>query len=270
MLLHSNPTAVTKVRGSMIIASWENRHLDWAALTSVALIREATASRKNRATALAYWLGKFYTPFSGKERPNSRQKDAVGLPTSEEDRVGRQREPAKEHALLVASTDRERDPAKGKWPEVVKPKKKKPVDLWEICTSGTSPELMPGEEPIRPKKRRLRRPASREEGTTTIVVDRFPSQGPPTRTVVRLVPREGQGRPSAMPPPPAEVVVTMAEDLPTMMAVEGADVPAEEEALPAAEALRAQEPTVNPTTALTDIQIPTWNLGEHLPIAPQV
>jgi hypothetical protein len=39
-----------------------------------------------------------------------------------------------------------------------------------------------------------------------------------------------------MLPPPAEVVVTMAEDLPTMMAAEGADVPVEEEALPAAAA----------------------------------
>jgi hypothetical protein len=35
----------------------------------------------------------------------------------------------------------------------------------------------------------------------------------------------------------------MAEDLPTMMAAEGADVPAEEEALPTAEVLPAQEPT---------------------------
>jgi hypothetical protein len=37
---------------------------------------------------------------------------------------------------------------------VVKPKKK-PVELWEIRTSGASPEPMPGEEPIRPRKRRL-------------------------------------------------------------------------------------------------------------------
>jgi hypothetical protein len=72
MLLQSNPTVVTKVRGSMIITSWENRHLDWAAITSTALIREATVSRKNRATALAYWLGMFYTPPPGKERPSSR------------------------------------------------------------------------------------------------------------------------------------------------------------------------------------------------------
>jgi hypothetical protein len=54
MLLQSNPTAVTKVRGSLIIAGWENRALDWAAITSAALIREATASRKYRAAALAY------------------------------------------------------------------------------------------------------------------------------------------------------------------------------------------------------------------------
>jgi hypothetical protein len=62
----------------------------------------------------------------------------------------------------------------------------------------------------------------------------------------------------------------MAEDLPTMMAGEIADVPAEEEALPAEELLTAQEPTAEPTAALTDIQIPTWNLGERIPIEPQV
>jgi hypothetical protein len=75
MLLQSNPTAVTKIRGSIIIAGWENRALDWAALTSAALIREATSSRKYRATALAYCLGMLYTPPPGKERPGSRQRD---------------------------------------------------------------------------------------------------------------------------------------------------------------------------------------------------
>jgi hypothetical protein len=33
MLLQSNPMAVTKVCGRLIIASWENRHLDWAIIT---------------------------------------------------------------------------------------------------------------------------------------------------------------------------------------------------------------------------------------------
>jgi hypothetical protein len=112
MLLQSNPSVVTKVRASIIIASLENRHLDWAALTSVALIWEATTSRKNRATALAYWLGMFYTP--PPERPSSRQKDAVRLPTPKEDRIGQQREPAKDQALVVVPTDRVRDPAKVK------------------------------------------------------------------------------------------------------------------------------------------------------------
>jgi hypothetical protein len=95
---------------------------------SVALIREATASRKNRATALAYWLGMFYTPPPGKERPRSRQKDPVGLKAPEKEPKSQQRESAKTKALVVAPTERVRDPAKGKWPEVVKPKKK-PVEL---------------------------------------------------------------------------------------------------------------------------------------------
>jgi hypothetical protein len=53
MLLQTNPTAVTNVRGSLIIAGWQKRDLDWAALTSIALIREARASQKNRAITLA-------------------------------------------------------------------------------------------------------------------------------------------------------------------------------------------------------------------------
>jgi hypothetical protein len=73
-----------------------------------------------------------------------------------------------------------------------------------------------------------------------------------------------------MPPPPVEVVVTIVEDLPTMMAAAEADVPAEEEALLMAKALPAQAPTKEPAAALTDIQVPAWNLGERIPIAPQV
>jgi hypothetical protein len=72
MLLQNTPTAVMKIRGSLIIARWENRDLDWAAITSTALIREGTASQKNRGTTLAYWLGMLYTPPPGKERPRSR------------------------------------------------------------------------------------------------------------------------------------------------------------------------------------------------------
>jgi hypothetical protein len=36
MLLQITPSAVTKVRGSLIITGWENRELDWAAITSTA------------------------------------------------------------------------------------------------------------------------------------------------------------------------------------------------------------------------------------------
>jgi hypothetical protein len=99
MLLQSNPMAVMKIRGTLIIAGWENRDLDWAAITSVALVREATASRKYQATTLAYWLGMFYNPPPGKERPGSRQRD-----------------PAKAKAPEEEPGSRQRDPAKGKWP----------------------------------------------------------------------------------------------------------------------------------------------------------
>jgi hypothetical protein len=82
MLLQSNPTAVMKVRGSLIIAGWENRALDWAPITSAALIREAKASRKYRASALAYWLGMFYTPAPGSRKYQSKDQGA-GSVTSE-------------------------------------------------------------------------------------------------------------------------------------------------------------------------------------------
>jgi hypothetical protein len=75
MLLQITPSAVTKVRGSLIIAGWENRNLDWAAITSTTLIREATANRKSRAPTLAYWLGMLYPPPLAKACPVSRQRE---------------------------------------------------------------------------------------------------------------------------------------------------------------------------------------------------
>jgi hypothetical protein len=75
MLQQLTPSAVTKVRGSLIIAGWENRNLDWAAITSTALIREATANRRGWAQTLAYWLGMFYPPPPAKARPGSRQRE---------------------------------------------------------------------------------------------------------------------------------------------------------------------------------------------------
>jgi hypothetical protein len=123
MLLQSKPTAVTKIRGSLIIAGWENRDLDWVAITSAALVREATASRKYRATALAYWLGMFYSPPSGKERPGSRQRD-----------------PAKAIAPEEEPGSRQRNPNKGKAPKEERPRKK---ELWEIGPLGASPKPEP-------------------------------------------------------------------------------------------------------------------------------
>jgi hypothetical protein len=88
MLLQSNPTAISKVRGSLIIASWENRHLDWAEITSKALVREVTANRKNRVTALAYWLGMICPPPPGLEGPRSRQKETAPQVAPEEANAG--------------------------------------------------------------------------------------------------------------------------------------------------------------------------------------
>jgi hypothetical protein len=199
--------------------------------------------------------------------------------------------------------DRVRDPAKGKWLEEVPPtekeqekekKKKKRAsaaefELWEIGTSGPALGSPAEEEPVRPKKRRLQRPASRENGTTTISVDRFPAKGPPTRTTVRIVLREGRMQPEVAPPPPppppAEVVVTTVEEPTTAAAAVDADIPveeetlseaeerpvtAEEETLPEAEERPAQEQEAEPAAAPSNIQVPTWNLDERIPIAPQV
>jgi hypothetical protein len=71
MLLQQSSYAVTKARRSIIIAGWKNRALYWAAITSEALVREVTATHKNRALGLAYWLGMLYPPPPGKERPGS-------------------------------------------------------------------------------------------------------------------------------------------------------------------------------------------------------
>jgi hypothetical protein len=49
-----------------------------------------------------------------------------------------------------------------------------------------------------------------------------------------------------------------------------AEVPAEEETLPASEPPAAQGSIAATTAAFTNIQNPTWNLGERIPIAPQV
>jgi hypothetical protein len=62
----------------------------------------------------------------------------------------------------------------------------------------------------------------------------------------------------------------MVKDLPTMVAAAKADVPAEEETLPAAEERPAQELVAEPAATLNDIQVPTWNLGKRILIAPQV
>jgi hypothetical protein len=113
-------------------------------------------------------------------------------------------------------------------------------EIWEIGTSRHAPNSPAEEEPARPKKRRLGRPTSREEGTTTISVDRNPAMGPSTRTTVRIVPREGRTQPEVAPPlppqpPPGQVLVTMEEESATMAAAADEDVPAKGETLPEAE-----------------------------------
>jgi hypothetical protein len=62
----------------------------------------------------------------------------------------------------------------------------------------------------------------------------------------------------------------MVDDQNTPMAAATANAATKDEALPKPELPTAQDPASGTMTAFIDIQIPTWNLGERIPIAPQV
>jgi hypothetical protein len=68
----------------------------------------------------------------------------------------------------------------------------------------------------------------------------------------------------------APVAVTMVSNQIAPRAEVTVEAPAEEETLPESEPPTAGEPTAATKAAFTDIQIPTWNLGERIPIAPEV
>jgi hypothetical protein len=80
---------------------------------------------------------------------------------------------------------------------------------------------------------------------------------------VRIVPMEGAGQ------APPVAVTTLVDDT-TLMAEATADALTEKETLPEPEPPTAQEPIAETMVALIDIQIPKWNLGERILIAPQV
>jgi hypothetical protein len=62
----------------------------------------------------------------------------------------------------------------------------------------------------------------------------------------------------------------MVEDQPMLTVEAATDAPAEEEDLPEPKVPMAQHPIVGTTTAEAEIQILTCNLGERIPIAPQI
>jgi hypothetical protein len=68
----------------------------------------------------------------------------------------------------------------------------------------------------------------------------------------------------------APVAVTMVSDQIAPREEVTAEAPAEEETPPESEPPTAREPIAASQAAVTDIQIPTWNLGERIPIAPQI
>jgi hypothetical protein len=71
------PTAVTKIRGSLIIAGWENSDLDWAAITSTALSNGQSEEPGHGPGILA---GDVLYPTSGQ---GATRKRAEGAETAE-------------------------------------------------------------------------------------------------------------------------------------------------------------------------------------------
>jgi hypothetical protein len=151
---------------------------------------------------------------------------------------------------------RSRDPAKGKGPE--------------IGPSGSSPtpehipEAATVEEQPRRLRKRLRRPASRGEETGTIPVVQFQATRPPRQTTLRVVLIVGV-EPAA--PAPESTAVRQAE--PKVEAEPAAKPEPEPEPLIVPE-LESGATTVKVEAEATELQIRTWNLGERIPIVPQI
>jgi hypothetical protein len=61
-----------------------------------------------------------------------------------------------------------------------------------------------------------------------------------------------------------------ADDLSMLMAEATAEPSTEEEALPEPVQPIAHEPVAGTSTAEVELQIPTWDLGERIPIEPQM
>jgi hypothetical protein len=53
-LLNIDAYAIPKAHGSLIVAEWESRRIDWVVVVSEALIREVTTTRKKYPAGLAY------------------------------------------------------------------------------------------------------------------------------------------------------------------------------------------------------------------------
>jgi hypothetical protein len=70
--LNLNAYSIPKSRGSLLVAEWEDRRIDWAVIVSEALIREVSTTRKKYPAGLAYWLALIYPPTQGTEKGGSR------------------------------------------------------------------------------------------------------------------------------------------------------------------------------------------------------
>ena len=55
-MLHQNPYAMPEGKGSLFIAEFEGRHIDWVEWTTESILREITANLRKPAMVLAHWL----------------------------------------------------------------------------------------------------------------------------------------------------------------------------------------------------------------------
>jgi hypothetical protein len=77
-LLNLNAYSIPKSRGSLLVAEWEDRRINWAVIVSKALIREVTTTRKKYPAELAYWLALIYqSTVKGGSRPSSKGVEPV-------------------------------------------------------------------------------------------------------------------------------------------------------------------------------------------------
>ena len=71
-LLHQNPYAMPRGKGSILVAEFEGQRIDRVEWTAQSIIREIEANQKKPVTSLAHWLAIFSPPSPGVTKITSR------------------------------------------------------------------------------------------------------------------------------------------------------------------------------------------------------